>query len=74
MVTAADRAELAQFIGTAVLPGKLRVYGSNWELWKHFLEVHGAGTDAYLIGLPESEKAAKKDFVDAQLRMTVLLE
>ena len=58
MVTAADRAELAQFIGTAVLPGTLRVYGSHWELWKHFLEVHGAGTDAYLRGLPESEKAA----------------
>ena len=50
--------ELAQFIGTSVLPGTRRTYDSHWDLWKHFIEVHGGGVNMFLKGIPEAEKAA----------------
>ena len=57
-MTAENRMELAQFIGTSVLPGTRRTYDSHWDLWKHFIEVHGGGVNMFLKGIPEAEKAA----------------
>ena len=41
-----------------MLPGTQRVYLSHWELWRHFLEVHGGIEDGYLRGVADADKAA----------------
>ena len=58
MLSASHRSELADFIGNSVLPGTMRVYNSHWELWRHFLEVHGGIEDGYQRGVADADKAA----------------
>lgn len=56
-MSAENRRQLADFIGTSVLPGTQRTYENHWELWRHFMHTDRHGFDPYLRDVSEEEKA-----------------
>jgi hypothetical protein len=56
-MSAENKRQLAEFIGTSVLPGTQRTYENHWELWRHFMLTDRHGFDPYLRDVSEDEKA-----------------